>query len=245
MIVLFTDFGFDGPYVGQLKSVLASNAPGSTVIDLMHDVPGYNIEAAAYLLASLVSEFPEDSVFLCVVDPGVGGQREPIVIKVGGQWFVGPDNGLFNVLLLYAKGHQEIKRWIIDWKPARLSSSFHGRDLFAPVAAMLERGEQVPGELIRSEIPQVDWPADLTKIIYIDGFGNSMTGIRGDVLTADQTIVVNGYRFGWARTFSDVNLGEGFWTVNSNGLVEIAVNQGSAGAKFDLHIGDNICVVVH
>ena len=245
MIVLFTDFGFNGPYVGQMKSVVATDAPGCTVIDLMHDAPGFNIQASAYLLASLISEFPDDAIFLCVVDPGVGGQRKPVVLKVGGRWFVGPDNGLFNVILMHAKNHQEIKSWIIDWKPARLSASFHGRDLFAPVAAMLEKGQPVPGELTELEALQADWPSDLNQIIYIDDFGNAMTGIRGDVLTLSQTIIVNGHQFGWARTFSDVNLGEGFWTVNSNGLVEIAANQGSARALFELEVGGKISIVVH
>ena len=92
---------------------------------------------------------------------------------------------------------------------------------------------------------QADWPSDLNQIIYIDDFGNAMTGIRGDVLTLSQTIIVNGHRFGWARTFSDVNLGEGFWTVNSNGLVEIAANQGSARALFELEVGGKISIVVH
>lgn len=250
MIILFTDFGFEGPYVGQLKSVLAIRAPGSTVIDLMHDAPTHDVKASAYLLASLISEFPDNSVFLCVVDPGVGGDRKPIVIKVGSQWFVGPDNGLFNVVMLFAEGKQDIERWIIDWKPERLSSSFHGRDLFAPVAAMLENGDPVPGKQVladslATDLTHTKWPADLTKIIYFDRFGNAMTGIRGDVLTTSQTIIVNGYRFGWARTFSDVNLTEGFWTVNSNGLVEIAVNQGSARNEFDLKVGDDVNVVVH
>ena len=250
MIVLFTDFGLEGPYVGQLKAVLATRAPGSTVIDLMHDAPNHDIKASAYLLASLVSEFPGNTVFLCVVDPGVGGERKPIVIKVGQQWFVGPDNGLFNVVMLLAAGKQDIERWVIDWIPARLSSSFHGRDLFAPVAAALEKGEPVPGnqvaaDILTSDLTRTKWPADLTKVIYIDHFGNAMTGIRGDVLTTNQTIIVNGYRFGWARTFSDVNLAEGFWTVNSNGLVEIAVNQGSARSDFDIRVGDDVNVVIH
>lgn len=250
MIALFTDFGVNGPYVGQMKSVLATKAPGSTVIDLMHDAPNHDIKASAYLLASLISEFPDGTVFLCVVDPGVGGERKPIVVKVGEQWFVGPDNGLFNIVMLFAESQKTIQRWIIDWAPRRLSNSFHGRDLFAPVAALLEQGDGVPGEMVAEESlttnpNYLNWPNDLKEIIYIDGFGNAMTGIRGDVLTTDQTIVVNGYRLSWARTFSDVNLDDGFWTVNSNGLVEIATNQGSAQAKFDLHIGDIISVVVH
>ena len=251
MIVLFTDFGVTGPYVGQMKAALEMRAPGSRVIDLMHDAPNHNIKASAYLLAALISEFPEGTVFLCVVDPGVGGERKPIVVKVNNQWFVGPDNGLFNTVLLLAKNNnKKIEHWVIDWKPERLSSSFHGRDLFAPVAAMLELGASVPGDAVTAEVltsnplPE-QWPADLAEIVYIDHFGNAMTGIRGDVLATNQAITVNGYRIGWARTFSDVNLGEGFWTINSSGLVEIAVNQGSAKSDFDLRVGDIVNIVTH
>jgi len=246
MIVLFTDFGVNGPYVGQMKSVLSQLSPESSVIDLMHDAPSFDVEASAYLLASLVGEFPDATIFVCVVDPGVGSQRKPVVVKVGEQWFVGPDNGLFNVVVLQAQATHDVQWWCIDWMPRRLTSSFHGRDLFAPVAAMLANGEPVPGEpLLLEKKEKIQWPGDLPKIIYIDHFGNAFTGIRGDTLTTNQTIEINGYQFGWARTFADVNLGEGFWYVNSNGLVEIAVNQGRANLQFNLGVGDEVHIVVH
>ena len=143
MIVLFTDFGWQGPYVGQMKAVLAQQAPDQTVIDLMHDAPVFNSRAAAYLLASLVEPFPKDTVFLAVVDPGVGsGERRPCVLQADGRWYVGPDNGLFNVI---AKQSAEYTAWVIDWQPDSLSDSFHGRDLFAPVAAQLASG-QLPAD---------------------------------------------------------------------------------------------------
>jgi S-adenosylmethionine hydrolase len=246
MIVLFTDYGFNGPYVGQMKSVLAQLSPRTTVIDLMHDAPSFNAEASAYLLAALINEFPDNSVFLCVVDPGVGSNRKPVIVQAGGQWFVGPDNGLFNVVALHAADRGEVKWWCIDWQPQRLSSSFHGRDLFAPVAAMLANGEPVPGELLLLEKKaKINWPADLTKIIYLDHFGNAITGIRASSITTSQTIIVNGYQFDWARTFSDVNLGDGFWYENANGLVEIAVNQGHAGQQYNLGVGDEVQIVIH
>jgi S-adenosylmethionine hydrolase len=246
MIALFTDFGFNGPYVGQMKSVLAQLSPGTTVIDLMHDAPSYDAEASAYLLAALVNEFPEDTVFLCVVDPGVGGNRKPVVVRAGARWFVGPDNGLFNVVALHGAESGDVNWWCIDWQPQRLSSSFHGRDLFAPVAAMLANNEPVPGEpLLLEKKTGISWPTDLPKIIYLDHFGNAITGIRANSITASQTIIVNGYRFDWARTFSDVNLGDGFWYENANGLVEIAVNQGNAGQQYNLGVGDEVQIVVH
>jgi hypothetical protein len=212
----------------------------------MHDAPNYDAEASAYLLASLVSEFPEDTIFLSVVDPGVGGKRKPVVVRADEHWFVGPDNGLFNVVALHAQEKGKVQWWSIDWQPQRLSSSFHGRDLFAPVAAMLANGEPVPGEpLLLEKKAKINWPADSAKIIYIDHYGNAITGIRANSITASQTIIINGYRFDWARTFSDVNLGDGFWYENANGLVEIAVNQGSASEQFKLGVGDEVRIVIH
>jgi len=229
-----------------MKSVLAQLAPDTPVIDLMHDAPSYNAEASAYLLASLVSEFPDDTIFLSVVDPGVGGKRKPVVVRADEHWFVGPDNGLFNVVALHGQETGEVQWWCIDWQPQRLSSSFHGRDLFAPVAAMLANGEPVPGEpLLLEKKAKINWPSDLAKIIYVDHYGNAITGIRANSITASQTIIINGYRFDWARTFSDVNLGDGFWYENANGLVEIAVNQGNASEQFKLGVGDEVRIVIH
>ncbi|HEY5601790.1 MAG TPA: SAM-dependent chlorinase/fluorinase [Gammaproteobacteria bacterium] len=246
MIVLFTDYGVAGPYVGQVKSVLTQCSPQTALIDLMHDAPSYDIEASAYLLAALVKEFPGNTVFLCVVDPGVGGNRTPVVVKAAEQWFVGPDNGLFDVVALFAATNAEVSWRRIAWQPQRLSSSFHGRDLFAPVAAMLANAEPVPGEpLPPEEKANIRWPSDLPKIIYLDHFGNAITGIRASAITTNQTIIVKGYQFGWARTFSDVNLGRGFWYENANGLVEIAVNQGHASQRYNLGVGDEVRIVMH
>ncbi|UCB55098.1 MAG: SAM-dependent chlorinase/fluorinase [Thiotrichales bacterium] len=241
MIVLFTDFGLTGPYVGQMKSVLYQRAPATTVIDLMHDAPTCNPQASAYLLASLVGEFPIGSIFVGVVDPGVGSQRSPLIARINQRWFVGPDNGLFDIVAQHALPDSEMKWWEITWQPERLSSSFHGRDLFAPVAAMLANGEAPPGRLHdRPEDRLRRWPADLEKIIYIDHFGNAITGVRAKNLDKDQIIAVGDQSFHWARTFSDVPAGQGFWYENSNGLVELAVNQGRASEVLGLDIGDTV-----
>lgn len=241
MIVLFTDFGVTGPYVGQMKSVLCQRAPTTPVIDLMHDAPAFDPQAAAYLLASLVGEFPQDSVFLCVVDPGVGSQRKPLIARINGRWFVGPDNGLFDVVARHAPDYSENSWWEISWQPERLSASFHGRDLFAPVAAMLANGEAPPGKLLSISPDRLRrWPSDLEKIVYIDRFGNAVTGIRAANLDRDQIIAAGDERILWARTFAEVSAGQGFWYENSNGLVELAVNQGRADQILRLRIGDAV-----
>jgi S-adenosyl-L-methionine hydrolase (adenosine-forming) len=238
VIVLFTDFGPSGPYVGQVKAVLYREAPGIPVIDLCADAPAYDPKSSAYLLAAWVSEFPADSVFLCVVDPGVGGTRRPVVVRAGDRWFVGPDNGLFNIV---ARRAYVAHRWAISWRPARLSATFHGRDLFAPVAASIARGETPPGVLQHpSEFAAMDWPEDLAQVIYIDHYGNAVTGLRAAGLPRHAELEINGRRVRPARTFSDTAPGEALWYPNSSGLAEIAVNQGKAAQELCLRIGDTI-----
>src|SRR3970040_69148 len=124
MIVLFTDFGLTDPYVGQLHAVLAQEAPGVPVIDLLHAVPDFNIRAATYLLPAYVHEFPRGSVFVCVVDPGVGSARQPLMLKADRRWYVGPDNGLFEMVQRRA-GECDCR--VIRWRAPQVSARFHWR----------------------------------------------------------------------------------------------------------------------
>ena len=142
MIVLCTDFGPAGPYVGQVKAVLAREAPGVPVIDLFADLPPFRPQLAAYLLAAYGETFVAGDVILAVVDPGVGSARAALALEADGRWYVGPDNGLFEIVQRRAGAAQ---CWTIDWRPPAMSATFHGRDLFAPVAARLARGEPPPG----------------------------------------------------------------------------------------------------
>lgn len=240
MIVLFTDFSLADPYVGQMHGVLARAAPGVPVIDLFHSVPNHDIRAAAYLLPAFVPEFPPESVFVCVVDPGVGSARRPVMLRVDGRWFVGPDNGLFHVLARRAATHE--CRHIL-WRPQRLSASFHGRDLFAPVAARLALGETPESEPTKLATPDGEWPDDLPEVIYIDHFGNVITGLRASKIKQDRDIKIDNHTFKSARTFGEVEVGEPFWYENSNGLVEIAVNQGHAAQQLGLKLGDRLALM--
>lgn len=234
-IVLFTDFGPHDLYLGQVKVVLARDAPDTPAIDLLNDVSPFRIKAAAHLLASLVPECPQGSVFLAVVDPGVGGQRKPVALRADGYRFVGPDNGLLSVFAARA-AHPEVFR--IAWRPERLSSSFHGRDLFAPVAARVATDDVPEGWLLPMPGFSVDFGAgDLPEIIHIDHYGNAMTGVRGGAVHRDAKLVVNDRRLHYARVFSAVARGDAFWYENSQGLVEVAVNQGSAAENLKLSVG--------
>ena len=240
MIVLFTDFGLSGPYTGQVKAVLQRRAPSAPVIDLFADAPMRDPKSAAYLLAAYAPWFPAATVFLCVVDPGVGGERGPLAVKVDESWFVGPDNGLFELVRRRARAARVFE---ITWRPPDLSASFHGRDLFAPVAADLARGEAPP----LAERPpgfgrRGDWPDDLAAIVYIDHYGNAMTGLRAARLPLDARLVASGHRIARARTFSDAPAGAPLWYENSNGLAEIAVNLGRADEALRLEVGSTIVV---
>lgn len=240
MIVLFTDFGIAGPYIGQVKAVLHREAPNVPVIDLCADAPTCDPKASAYLLAALVDWFPAGATFVAVVDPGVGGPRAPLVLEADGRNFVGPDNGLFELVMRRASRFQVQE---IGWRPPALSHSFHGRDLFAPIAARIAARTLWPGMLRPVEPTRMpEWPDDLAEIIYIDHYGNAMTGIRADRLPATARLVVAGKVLPHARTFVDVEAGRAFWYENSNGLVEIAVNRGRADTTLGLAVGTPVSV---
>jgi hypothetical protein len=237
MITLFTDFGPGGPYVGQLHAVLAQQAPGTAVIDLFHDLPRHDIRAAAYLLPAYTRGFPPGTVHVCVVDPGVGSARRALMVKADHRWYVGPDNGLFHVL---ARRAQALDCLEIQWRPVQMPASFHGRDLFAPVAAQLARGSVPASAPVAMTPPIPDWPDDLPQVLYIDHFGNAMTGLRADRLAQDARLQIGNTTLARARTYSETGEGEGFWYENANGLVEIAVNQGRASAEYSIAVGDPV-----
>lgn len=235
MIILFTDFGADDIYVGQIHAVLAEQAPGIPIIDLLHTAPVFNVRCSGFLLHALQKRFPPGSVFMAVVDPGVGGERVPLVVKADGKWFVGPDNGLFTRVIQNANEYSASK---VLWRPDAMSQSFHGRDLFAPVAAMLVSGDQPEQETCEPTI--LDWPEHLNSIIYIDHFGNAMTGRSGDSVPKHLKIAVQGKELTYARVFFEREKEELFWYVNSIGLVEIAANCESAVRLLNLKVGDAV-----
>lgn len=235
MLVMFTDFGCHGPYLGQMEAVLRRKAPDVGVIDLVNDAPRTDPRHSAYLLAALARWWPQGAVFLCVVDPGVGGERRPVALEADGKWFVGPDNGLLNTVAVQSIDH--VDWYEIVWRPNQLTPSFHGRDLFAPVAAALATGRE-EGMLRPWSGPDLSqWPEDLAEVIYVDHYGNAITGLTYRHDWQGRELRMAGHRLSQARTFSDVATGEAFWYVNSMGLVEVAVNCGSAAEVLGIGIG--------
>jgi len=236
-IFLFTDFGWSGPYVGQMSAAIYDAAPDSRVISLMHDAPAMRADLAAYLLPACVSSLPVGSVIVAVVDPGVGGDRAALVVEAGGKTFVGPDNGLLSRL----PAIERVAR--IDWQPAYLSASFHGRDLFAPVAARLAAGHAVAASAMPvDEMIGSNWPDALARVVFVDAYGNLMIGLDARMIGVDRQFHVSGRTLCHAETFCRVPAGQPFWYRNSQGLVEIAVNGASAAAILSLDLGDTILI---
>lgn len=240
MIVLFTDFGTRDPYVGQVKARIHEFAPAQQVVDLLHEAPDYNAHAGAHLIAAFAPGFPPGTVFMCVVDPGVGTARDGVVVSAGGRWFVGPDNGLLSIA---AARNPDAKVWRINWKPESSSMTFHGRDIFAVIAAGIAQGEFPSDRLEAKANLHVEFDAgDLPRVIYIDHYGNAWTGQRTDRIPQGTRVVAAGAEFRHADTFGAVGKGEGFWFGNSVGLLELAINRGSAAEKLGLKLGDAIQV---
>lgn len=236
-IVLFTDFGPSGPYTGQMESALQQAAPNVPVINLLSNAPAADPRLSSYLLAALRHSFSVNSIFLAVVDPGVGGERRAVVLHAGGQTFVGPDNGLLNTVAVQAQDAQWSE---ITWRPEHCSMSFHGRDLFAPIAAKLAINEAADLLQPFDRHDLNDWPHDLAEVIYFDHYGNAMTGLRYREVYAGKTLTVNGIAIKQAGTFGDVEEQQAFWYKNSSGLVEIAVNKGRAEQQLALELGAQI-----
>ena len=240
-IILFSDFGSSDLYVGQVEAVLDRYAPDVRVIHLLHDAPSFDIEASAHLLSALAHKIPKGHVFMGVVDPGVGTERGAVVVRADGRWFVGPDNGLFSVIAARATARQF---WQIEVEHEHLAPSFHGRDLFAPMAAAVAT-EDFPNSNVTpvSGLQVVLRNEDLAQIIYIDHYGNAFTGLRAAAVSAAAEIGVAGRTIPHAQVFSAVAPGAAVWYENSVGLVEIAVNRGSAAGVLGLSVGEHVHVV--
>lgn len=238
LIFFFTDFGSEGPYLGQMEASIRAGSLNADVINLCSDAPFGDACRSSYLLAALSQQLPAGCILVCVVDPDVGSDRAALLVEAGGRTFLGPDNGLLSQVV--ADDPQARVSWL-DVDAAGLSPSFHGRDLFAPTAAELVTGQAVATQPMSPAAMQgADWQRDLHEIIYLDHYGNAYTGLRASRLGREQTLSVNGHALRNARTFSDVPRGEAFWYRNSCGLVEIAVNGGRADRLLGLAVGDSI-----
>jgi hypothetical protein len=253
-IAILTDFGTKDWFVGSMKGVISAINPSATIIDITHEISPGDIQSAAFALAASVSSYPSGTLFLTVVDPGVGTDRAACIFQTDTALYVAPDNGVVSYAISDSQIKQIVRIENRQFLPPVISTTFHGRDIFAPAAAHLSCGTPVErfGKRIVSWT-HLSWPSVLTtedtiecQIMYIDRFGNTITNCenttvpfpdRSSVLINRQSIAIP-----LVSCFSDVDKGEPCAYCGSAGYIEIGVNGGNAAHRYDLSVGD--CVTV-
>jgi len=207
----------------------------------MHDAPKFNPKASAYLLAALSEQFCAGDSCLAIVDPEVGAiNRRPVLVVADDIIYCGPDNGLFSIVVKKAKC---MRCYEIINIPETISTSFHGRDLFAPALVDYLNNKNTIREVNPSSLIGNDWPEDLDEIIYFDGYGNAITGLRCISTVETKFLSLNDLKIKAAMTFSSAEINVPFWYINSMGLVELAVNQANAQQQLSLKIGQLIKLI--
>ena len=241
-ITLLTDFGTADGYVGELKGVLLAAAPSAQVVDITHDVTAHDVELGRLAVARYWRRFPEGTVHIAVVDPGVGSERAALAVASDGRFLVGPDNGVLSPALLLP-GARAVRLPV----PRNASPTFHGRDVFAPAAASLANGvpfdsigEPVSDPVVhRTPEPHRTPAGDIAgQVIAIDRFGNAITNLLGGLRGGD--LVVGSRTLAQRRTYSELRVGEAGAVVGSAGLIEIVVREGRAADALQLKRGDEI-----
>jgi S-adenosylmethionine hydrolase len=250
-IAILTDFGYRDHYVGAMKGVIASIAPGAPLIDITHGVPAQSIAAGAIALAQSWRLFPPRTVFLVVVDPGVGTTRLPVAVQTrAGARFVGPDNGVLSLALEEAGPSRAVELRAPRYRLARVSTTFHGRDIFAPAAAHLWRGVKLEslGPPVREGLTHLELAEPREgveelrgEVLYVDGFGNLVSNISRDALARFEARFPGmplSVRIGLGtpieilQAYGDARKGAPLATFGSFELLEIAVRDGSAAQRF-------------
>lgn len=253
-IGLITDFGLTDPYVGQIKAVLARKAPGCQVVDISHGVAPFNVAQAGFFLAASYEHFPKDAVILAVVDPGVGTDRRIACLEIGNRMLVAPDNGLLSLAL--NRTWSEVRAFDLTRAmdaPKKISHTFHGRDVFAPLAAWLALGgrpegvgpEMDPGDLVTQtwSHPEVEAGRALGHVVHIDRFGNCVLNLEAGSLGTPDGLHMespSGGPLAYAIKYADMPEGEPGLLEGSQGFLELAVNQRSAAKRFGLSMGDPV-----
>ncbi|MBT0158991.1 SAM-dependent chlorinase/fluorinase [Candidatus Bathyarchaeota archaeon A05DMB-2] len=259
IITLTTDFGLKDPYAAEMKAAILSICPSAMIIDVTHEIEKFNIRMGAYVLASAALYFPKGTIHVAVVDPGVGTRRRSILIKTRHGFFVGPDNGL---LILAAEktgvdGVYELTnpRFMLP----KVSSTFHGRDVFAPAAAHLANGAKP--EAFGPEIRDIEKPSFAKvierkgsftgEVLHVDGFGNVITNISAEVLARMGVrdwlrveLASGRLRLRFCKAYGEAKPQEPLALIGSHGYLELSVNQGSASERFGLKSGDKVAVGV-
>lgn len=254
IITLTTDFGTEDGYVGAMKGRILSICSDVKIIDITHSIPKFSISFAAFTLQNFIDYFPDYSIHVVVVDPGVGSERKPILIQLNKKFVICPDNGVAS--LLYEK-YENFKSYEIkiDWITWDISSTFHGRDIFAPAAAMLANGENISSiaKPFRGNLESFYKPIQLIgnnriklRVLHVDHFGNIITNLsrrQWEAIAISKTPRIRlkkGFIYGIHQSYSSVNKGELLLLWDSSGYLEIAQNQGNASLALNLKENDEI-----
>lgn len=240
IVTLLTDFGTADGFVGAMKGLVLSRAPGTLLVDLTHDIPPQNVHAGAWALREAAATYPRGTVHVAVVDPGVGTERRPLLVSSGGQHFIGPDNGLLSLAVDDAAVARVLDR--PKYFEPQVSRTFHGRDVFASVGGHLAAGKR-PGQLgrvverwQRLEEPQPQRRGEqlLGQVVHVDRFGNLVTNLHGQLLGdpgAWRVQLVERDLGPLRSTFGEVAPGRWLAYMGSGGRLEIAVRDGSAAER--------------
>ena len=260
IITLTTDFGVRDSYVAQMKGTILRTALRVTIVDVTHAISRHSIIQAAFVIADLWRMYPDGTAHVVVVDPGVGTDRRPIALEVDGQYFVGPDNGLFSHILDTAERDRLTWRGVVltnpdYWRTRTVSPTFHGRDIFASAAAHLVNGTHLShlGDPLenpeRLNLPSCEMTADGIRgeLIYVDSFGNCVSNIPAAVMpppgTPDVTVACGSLAaLPYVMTYGMAPEGAPLALVGSHGYLEIAVRRGNAANEFGLHPGTPVHV---
>lgn len=257
IITLTTDFGLQDHYVSAMKAVMLGIAPTARFVDISHEIPAHDIMAGAWVLYNSAMLYPPGTVHLVVVDPGVGTERSPVAVQIEDQFFVGPDNGIFSLL---AKDHdcRVVKLTNKTFWHRLSSSTFHGREIFAPVAAHLSRGVQLDklGDKV-DDLVTYRWAMPISDkdglqgwIIHIDRFGNLVSNISAEMIREvidDKSVKIyvgNTILDEIEDTFGSVEEGEPVAYIGSSNMLEIAINQGDAATMLSVQKGASISLVL-
>jgi S-adenosylmethionine hydrolase len=248
VISLLTDFGTTDYFVGAVKGAILSVNPQAVIADITHEIAPQDIEAGAFTVLACYKTFPAGTIHVAVVDPGVGSTRRPIIVSANEQFFVGPDNGIFSYIYDREPSHRTFHVTAEKYFRPSPSSTFHGRDIFAPVAAALSNGVK-PKKFGPKIDDEVRLPALLepTRIIHIDRFGNCVTNITRDLLKSEKgvSLVINGKTIRDFRNFYGEDSGSNLFAIwGSAGFLEISINGGSAAKVLRVKRNDPVILTV-
>ncbi|HMF57186.1 MAG TPA: SAM-dependent chlorinase/fluorinase [Pyrinomonadaceae bacterium] len=260
IITLLTDFGSADYFVGAMKGVILYSNPEASIVDITHEIPAHDIQSGAFTLLAVYKNFPAGTIHVCVIDPGVGSSRRPILVEAGGYYFVGPDNGVFSFIYEREEDNKVFHLNRAEFFRQPVSNTFHGRDIFAPVAAAISKGakpaeigEEITNHVRLDAISPIATGEDELEatIIHVDRFGNCITSLRREHLSENfdansARIIVNDREITSHRNFfgEDENAARELFTIwGSAGFLEIAAFRASASQMLKAERGQKVKVV--